>query len=534
MNALHHTVLAAPQALAQGLAAPLILEREDEDFITAVLAEYGSAEGRRKLAASRARAVDGRNVRKLFQPLQRRFHVALLEAWCDTPGEPRLDPRKVESAGLVLRRLRRRPGRPDLQEGWMRAAGQLRGWLPVDLLGDAEADPSPERRLAAADTGVASLDRALRALAPGRDAAVLEEQVVPMFVAPPEVCARAGRTLYYGVVPTVSSERAQAPQDTASLFDGFGPESAAFVEHLVQPLRGLAYSFPDPDGGVDRMFDAEWMKVLAAANPPDADQGSVQRARARFLQLLRQLVVEFDALGEGPASKALLAELDSIALERRPEADGRPRPIGAGAFLRDAARVLLEGEGGLVEMPLRWPDRGAAADQRLRQRLHAAMLDRYRGLSGAPGRFDEPGARYLLRGFVRLKAEGGCPARTVWTAACSEPFVIAPWYEGGSAPVQIPLPDLADRRLLRQMKPNVSFVVPPSLQGLLSGDPKKLLDGERSGGSTTIGWICSFSIPVITFCAFIVLNVFLSLFDLIFRWLMFVKICVPFPKKAEP
>jgi len=529
VNPLHHTVLAAPQALAQGLAAPLILEREDDDFINAVLAEYGSADGRGKLVASRARAVDADNVRKLFQPIQRRFHVALLEAWCDSPGAPRLDPRKVESAGLVLRRLRRVAGQRDRVEGWMRADGRIRGWLPVDTLGDSAADPSPQRRLAAADTGVASLDRALRALAPARDAAVLDEHVVPMFVAPPEVCERAGRTLYYGVVPTVSSERAAVAADTDTLFEGFGPESGAFREHLLQPLNGLAWTFPDPEAGAGRDFAAGWIKALSSASP---SAGGDEGARARFLLLLRQLVTEFDALGDGVEATALRGELATIRLPLRDLAGQPPRSVDAAAFLREAAGVLLEGEAGEVEMPLSWPDRGAAADRRLRQRLHAAMLARFRSVQRAPGRFDDPEARYVLRGFVRLKAHDGCPPRIVWTERYSEPFTIAPWYEGGSAPVTIALPDLSDRKLLKAMKPNVSFVVPKALQGLLSGDPKKLLDGEAGGGSTTIGWICSFSIPVITFCAFLVLNVFLSLFDLIFRWLLFVKICVPYPKKG--
>jgi len=56
------------------------------------------------------------------------------------------------------------------------------------------------------------------------------------------------------------------------------------------------------------------------------------------------------------------------------------------------------------------------------------------------------------------------------------------------------------------------------------------MEGKGGGSSVGIGWICSFSIPVITFCAFIVLNIFLSLFDLIFRWMMFIKICIPYPK----
>ena len=36
--------------------------------------------------------------------------------------------------------------------------------------------------------------------------------------------------------------------------------------------------------------------------------------------------------------------------------------------------------------------------------------------------------------------------------------------------------------------------------------------------------------PVITICAFIVLNIFLTLFNLIFGWLFFIKVCIPFPK----
>jgi hypothetical protein len=65
-------------------------------------------------------------------------------------------------------------------------------------------------------------------------------------------------------------------------------------------------------------------------------------------------------------------------------------------------------------------------------------------------------------------------------------------------------------------------------------DPKKLVSGDGNEGASGIelDWICSFSIPIITLCAFIVLNIFLSLFDLIFRWTMFIKVCIPVPRKA--
>jgi hypothetical protein len=100
--------------------------------------------------------------------------------------------------------------------------------------------------------------------------------------------------------------------------------------------------------------------------------------------------------------------------------------------------------------------------------------------------------------------------------------------------VPIPLPDLGDRNLLKQLKPNVSFVVPESLMNMLNGNgAKDLADGKGKAGESGIGlnWICSFNLPIITLCAFIVLNIFLQLFDIIFRWMLFIKVCIPFPRK---
>ena len=50
---------------------------------------------------------------------------------------------------------------------------------------------------------------ALRALSAAHDTSVLEEDVTPMFIAPPNVCTLTGQSLYYGVVSTASAERAQ-------------------------------------------------------------------------------------------------------------------------------------------------------------------------------------------------------------------------------------------------------------------------------------------------------------------------------------
>lgn len=514
----HPVTVAAPRGLSEH-GAPYLLQRDDHDFVKAVLADLPTTAGRARLTATRAAARDDHHVLKLYQPSQRRFHMALVEAWCETAGRPRLDPAKVDAAGLVLRRVRNRGGRRVL-EGWMRADGVVRGWMPVERLGAEEADPAPGFRLARKGTGVATLDRALAALTAGDDASTLEEDVAPMFVAPPDVCACAGHTVYYGVVQTTSSELADAEPDVAALFEGFEADSAAFRDHLVGPLRGQSFTFPTPPD--DGHFDADWLEELLQA-PATSAQG-------RFLTLLRQITVEFDAFGTSAPSRALLARLRDIHLEYpREHATDRRRTVRADTFLAEARRVLLEGESGRVEMPERWPSLGSGDTSALARTLSDAVRERFRSVKGRPGRFDEPDATYVLRSFVRLKADACCPARTVWSDY-TEPFVIAPWYETAGDPVQISLPDLSNRNLLKSLKPNVAFTLPPALQNLLGGNPKDLMEGKGGGGSVGIGWICSFSIPVITFCAFIVLNIFLSLFDLIFRWMLFIKICIPYPK----
>ena len=156
---------------------------------------------------------------------------------------------------------------------------------------------------------------------------------------------------------------------------------------------------------------------------------------------------------------------------------------------------------------------------------------RFQQLKAAQGRFDDPNAQYVLRAFIRLKPEhAGCPPRLVWSPY-SEPFTIAPWYESaGTPPPLIALPDLFDSNILKKLKPNVSFALSPKLAKLLQNDAKDLRDGKGDENGWTIGWICSFSLPIITICAFIVLNIFLQIFAMIFFWLPFLKICIPYPK----
>lgn len=518
----HPVVVSAPRGIARQ-RQPWLLQRSDDDFIAATLDDLRSSDGMARLRGLRPQTANERGTLKLFQPIQRQFHVALIEAWCDMPGEPRIDPAKVEAAGLVLRRV----ARDGSHEGWMRSNGRIRGWVSLSRVGGPSADPAALPRLQRSGTGVADIDRQLHEFAQAHPDSALEEQVIPLYIAPPEVCGAAAKTLYYGIVPTISSELCEQPA-TFGTADGvdFGPRSTAFRNHLVEALRGEAMSLPSPGEQVTR----DWL-VKSAPADPTAPAPSLELVR--FVLLLRQLGTEFDAFGaEGSAIRNALHALQLPLVLR--EGETVARTVAADTFLANASTVVLGQTdiAGGVEMPAMWPAMATPDAQRLADALHAAMQLRFAAMKGKSGRFDEPDARYVLRAFVRLKAEGACPSRVVWSDA-TDPFVIAPWYEGaGAPPVQIPLPDPNDKGLLKALKPNVAFVVPPSLQSLLSGSSADLMGGKGKSSGLGLTWICAFNIPIITICAFISLNIILSLFNLIFGWMFAMKICLPFPKIA--
>ena len=315
---MHDILIGAPRDMQTG-NRPAILQRSDDDFIAATLDELRSSPGRVALAARRARATDTQGTLKLFQPIQRQFHVALLEAWCDTPGAPRVDPKRIDSSGFVVRRV----GISGQPEGWMRSNGQARGWVPLSRVGGAIGDPLSQHRLQRQLTGVADIDRQLTGIRLAQSDNLLDEHTVPLFVAPPDVCSDAAKTVFYGIVPTVSGEvSAAAPASAAAQAVGFGPRSDLFRSHLVEALRGDAMDLPfageavaggwsnasdmPGDPATDGVSDAQFSDL--------ADESSDNsRAMRRFLLMLRQLASEFNAF-EGEAAAPLREVLAGIAL----------------------------------------------------------------------------------------------------------------------------------------------------------------------------------------------------------------------------
>jgi hypothetical protein len=346
--------------------------------------------------------------------------------------------------------------------------------------------------------------------------------VLPLFAAPPDLCERIGRTVLFGVIPVASSDRSDTPTAAPDYNALPAAEAQAMRDHLSEYLKGRP-QLPMPRAG--QTLQPHWNPLALAAAAPGTDDARLHA----FGICLQQLQAELGAFDGGAAAGQLLAELNTITLVLRRDAQGRPtQTMRAGDFVARAAPVLIAGDANATgqTMPLEWPAVSSAQGDRLVRLSLACLAARFTALTPPAPKFEGDQRRYAVRPFIRVRGHAGCPPHLVW-GETSEDFRILPWWDGDGPATKIPLPDPRD---FRKMKPNVTFEVPPPLANLLRGDPKKLADGEGSTGGIDIFWLCSFSIPIITICAFIVLGIFLALFDLIFRWMAFIKICIPIPK----
>jgi hypothetical protein len=519
--------------------SPTILQRIEQNFIGELLEELAGDNGvsvatdasKKKIAQTR----DKNKVLRLYQPVHRTFHVALLEIACDFQGQyPRLDPESIDSCGLVVRRMVYKGGR-EIEQGWMSFGRTIRGWVTLETPAQENLDPDPQRRPLALTTGNAEIDRRLllsyKSTLAGSQPNVnqFSESVAPLFIAPPDVSAATKKTILYGMVPVTSTEKSEAPAPTVT-FDLNNDE--LLKQHLSGYLKsGVSTPFFD-------LAKMQFSYSQVSSNPKPDPKGQL----GEFMLLLQQLTAEFNAFGSTPQAQMLFNALNQIQLSFTSQVGAtlKTDTRGAGDFLKEAKAVLVDGEGAsssrTILMPDSWPTINATQEKNLWDAINRAMSARFTEISPQEGRFDDLKSVYRLRAFVRVKRDDGCPPELIWSKP-TELFKIVPWYETGLLPpVQVVLPSLGGD-FLKNVKPNVSFVVPSDLSNLLqSNDPKKMVDGEgaKPSGGLQLDWICGFNIPIITICAFIVLNIFLSLLNIIFQWMFFIKICIPFPAGKSP
>lgn len=508
---------------------PTILRRTDQDFIAAILAELTANKLPEMIDPALTNPDANSYPLKLYQPVHKTFYVALLDASCDFGGDPRVTPRVdpawIEGAGLVVRRA---ITRDDLvvtgYEGWKRREASLLGWTKFEDIdeGDLDLDPDPDYRRPEKDYGHRVLNDLMNS-----GSSATSEVFSPLFVAPPEVAEATGRTILYGVIPVTSSESSEVPPELpAKWADGVGELIPPFlvegsVENTTPEYRGR---------------ELTWKHATRDKELPSDWDDTCHKHLQEFINQLRMFVIGLDIFGDSEASKNLVRELNKIKFHI-----GGGNDKEAGKFLGEASEIFLDlkGKGDqnppTIRMPYDWHDISKTDADNVKFAATKALENRMTQYSSAHKRFDDPSRGYSVRGFVRVRRNDICPPKTYWSES-SELFGIAPWYETGEAPpARIDLPNVLDRSFLKKLKPNVAFAMPGSMYRTLgSMDPEELWKGNGAEEKEDLkfDWICGFNIPIITFCAFLILYLIINLLNWVFWWIPFVRICIPFPKKG--
>lgn len=470
---------------------PLILKRLDEDFAEAFLGEVALPPGQSPLLRDRTwswRREDRAKGRDegllLYQPIHQVFYLTAIEVVC----EPRPDlphaRRHIESAGFVIRKVLPPPeptkgGLPLLRgrlakldrrpvesryQGWVRKGEELLGWRTLDGA-QVTWEPEAGRRVEALAAGDRTIDL------PVDPSELWTEATFSLFPAEVE-----GHTVFYGYVPVASGERAPKPLLRSVLRERAAELHPACLKAGFSPGRSTA-----------------WKGELGA------------------LLCSRQLGLFVSETAATRRLRGLLAA--SGALDRVPVA-------GSGV----EAQYEPE-DPGEVPLPRAVPAVDAAREGQIAAAIEAVLEERTReSLGELEEKFADPEARYVLFPFIRCHRPT-CPPKVVWGEP-SEPFAIAPWYQhSGAPPRTVQLPDVT-KEMLKALKPQVAFKMPRSIaKWATASDLGRVFDGEEPSSQEAGETACSFSIPIVTICAMILLLIIVYLLDRLFFWVPFIWRC---------
>jgi hypothetical protein len=122
----------------------------------------------------------------------------------------------------------------------------------------------------------------------------------------------------------------------------------------------------------------------------------------------------------------------------------------------------------------------------------------------------------------------------------SRPFTLAAFFDpdAPARPLRIRMPVDTSLQGLRRFPKGVSVLLSNELrkqiQRAQNAGLKNLSEGKLGPEPPDfkLGLICSFSIPIITICALILLMIIVQLLNIVFWWLPLFRICLPFPVKA--
>jgi hypothetical protein len=375
------------------------------------------------------------------------------------------------------------------------------------------------------------------------------EELLPLFPLRYTVNERLHR-LYVGLVPTASSDVFRA---AGSLSPLAGPDDG----------KGAPAKDPRPDALTAKVTNALRLlvetetKAPAGAKDPVAIEKAMEAQQVEASSFLLLDFAEFlhDTMGwfasdtwAGPtraAEQLLWQTLSESAVS------------GGATSWRDALRtawqerLVLSGDApGPPSLKLNLHEPGLKPDQLDAAVIAAlpplpaggtsALAISVQGDTAPPPDVPKLDARSLSRYVLRCAYQRPeCkPPHPDVVSNPTRPFRIASFFDldAPARSITIAMPIDTSIKDLRKLRKNVNFLLSNQLRSQMNRvtSLKDAMAGQFADGeSLDVGLLCSFSIPVITICALMVLMIFISLLNIVFWWMPFLRICFPIALKAK-
>ena len=477
-------------------------------------------------------------------PTHRTFHLVCCEVICERFGMPALDPAHISSGGFVIRRLK-----DNKEQAWIVEEGEPIGWRNTS--GELK-DPDLDRRICA--NGMLHKR--------GNQLSYSGEQTHPLHILKTRDEKDKSHTLLYGYVPLGGN---YYERETESLFDSKSQEETeSYVaaslpwpfgyrdgkkmdwkkEHALQVDKGeptkamfellrvlvnryhLGETGRDANGALEKLFGEIWFydhKLLSAYLKGELVTPANLRSleKSRKISLTQYLQNAFAKKQSNPVVEWIIEQEDRAlqkeGLENLPSLDRLPSIAGDGEINYSLAIKASDAE-----------DIRHLLGQRYREQTLAQAKE-----IPLPKFGQEKQDVYQIIPFVRHKNDKG-QEQIQWGAKQSRSLqfrVATPFDPEASRPSLIPMPSLRD--LKRGLAKGANMLTPSDTFDLINGlNLKKGAGKDLVGKGPKLGiqWICSFSLPVITLVAMILLMIMISLLNIVFFWLPWVRICIPFPK----
>lgn len=414
-------------------------------------------------------------VTKLYQPVHGHFALVAASLICRVPGLPdRAVKRPAEQVGFVVRKKA-----ADVESAWTTKPDKT--WVEV---------PSEQETY----------------LVPA-------EEVFPLF--PVVIPGSPQRSLHVGLIPTSSRETFQAAPDTL-------PDTEA--DPRLEELQ-------------TRVFDP--LAAIYAARAAGTAVPTETRVEATLFVLLdlADILVKAGAdwvttTQAPPSGGTQWAVYDHL---RRAGLDGTNWLVSVREAWKQRDRISGEATGSFSPAYDLWNggdtlDTGGLAKvfaEVLKQKPVAAVA-----MPVPVPKYDPAaGTRYVVRCVYRRPA---CrPPHAAVVGAASAEFTIAPFFDpdAPSRPVRIPLPADTSLAGLRKYGRSVAFLASAKLRRQMGRVNKDTLKGELGPDKGfDLGEICSFSLPIITICAMILLILIVIVLNIVFFWMPIFRLCFPIPK----